>query len=48
MKKALDISKHQSSFNAATAKSQGISTTICRCAYGASKDICWDTFAPAV
>ena len=48
MKKALDISKHQSSFNAATAKAQGISTTICRCAYASSKDICWDTFAPAV
>ena len=48
MKKALDISKHQSCFNAATAKSQGISTTICRCAYAASKDVCWDTFAPAV
>lgn len=48
MKKALDISKHQSSFNAATAKAQGISTTICRCAYATSNDICWDTFAPAV
>lgn len=48
MKKALDISKHQSSFNAATAKAKGISTTICRCAYASSKDICWDTFAPAV
>lgn len=48
LKKMLDISKHQSSFNAATAKAQGISTTICRCAYATSKDICWDTFAPAV
>lgn len=48
MKKALDISKHQSSFNAAIAKTQGISATICRCAYGASKDIKWDTFASAV
>lgn len=48
MKKALDISKHQSCFNAATAKSQGISTTICRCAYATSKDIKWDLFAPAV
>lgn len=48
MRKSLDISKHQSSFNAATAKAQGISTTICRCAYASSKDICWDTFAPAV
>lgn len=48
MKKALDISKHQSCFNAATAKAQGISTTICRCAYATSKDIKWDTFASAV
>ena len=48
MKKALDISKHQSSFNAATARAQGISATICRCAYATGKDICWDTFAPAV
>ena len=48
MQKALDISKHQSSFNASTARAQGISTTICRCAYAASKDICWDAFAPAV
>lgn len=48
LKKMLDISKHQASFNAATAKAQGIATTICRCAYATSKDICWDTFAPAV
>ena len=48
VKRAIDISKHQSCFNAATAKSQGISTTICRCAYAASKDVCWDAFAPAV
>lgn len=48
MKRALDISKHQASFNAPTAKAQGIATTLCRCAYASSKDICWDTFAPAV
>lgn len=48
MKKALDISKHQCVFNARIAISQGISTTLCRCAYASSKDICWDTFAPAV
>ena len=48
MQKALDISKHQSSFNASTARAQGISTTICRCAYANSKDVCWDAFAPAV
>lgn len=48
MKKALDISKHQGTFNALTAKAQGIGMVLCRCAYGTSKDICWDTFAPAV
>ncbi len=48
VKKALDISKHQASFSAGTAKSNGISTVICRCAYGTSKDTKWDVFAPAV
>ena len=48
MKKGLDISKHQAYFEAKTAAAQGISTVICRCAYGTGKDICWDTFAPAV
>ena len=46
--KALDISKWQNSFDAAAAKAQGIGTVICRCAYAAKKDACWDTFAPAV
>lgn len=48
IKKMLDISKHQASFSAGTAKSNGISTVICRCAYGTSKDTKWDAFAPAV
>lgn len=48
MKKALDISKHQGTFNALTAKAQGIDMVICRCAYGTSKDTRWDVFAPAV
>ena len=48
MRKGLDISKHQAYFAAKTAASQGISTVICRCAYGTGKDICWDAFAPAV
>lgn len=48
MKRALDISKHQDMFNAQTAKAQGISMVLCRCAYGTSKDIRWDAFAPAV
>ena len=48
MQKALDISKHQGTFNAQITKAQGISTVICRCAYGTSKDVRWDTFAHAV
>lgn len=48
MKKALDISKHQSTFNASTAKAQGIEMVLCRCAYATSKDVRWDTFATAV
>lgn len=48
MKKALDISKHQGTFNALAAKAAGIEMVICRCAYGTSKDVKWDTFAPAV
>lgn len=46
--KALDISKHQGTFDAQAAKAQGIDTVICRCAYATSKDVCWDAFAPAV
>lgn len=48
MHKALDISKHQSTFDALIAKSQGIEMVICRCAYATSRDARWDTFAPAV
>lgn len=46
--KMLDISKWQTSYNPQTAKNKGIVSTICRCAYGASEDVCWRTFAPAV
>ena len=48
MKKMLDISKWQGSFNPGTAKAQGVSTVLCRCAYDTSKDVLWDAFAPAV
>ena len=48
MKKMLDISKWQGSFNPNTAKAQGVATVLCRCAYDTSKDTKWDTFAPAV
>lgn len=47
-KKAIDISKHQDTFDAQAAKAQGINMVICRCAYAASKDVRWDAFAPAV
>lgn len=46
--KMLDISKWQKSYNPQTAKNKGIVSTICRCAYGTSGDVCWNTFAPAV
>lgn len=46
--RALDISKHQGTFNAPAAKAQGIEMVICRAAYGTAKDTQWDTFAPAV
>lgn len=48
MEKMLDISKHQISFDAQKAKSQGISAVLMRCAYSTSKDSMWDTFALAV
>lgn len=48
MEKALDISKYQSRLNVQTAKSAGIATIICRCAYAASKDVKWDEFSVQV
>lgn len=44
----LDISKHQSTFDANTAKQNGVNGVICRCAYATSKDIKWDEFAQKV
>lgn len=44
----LDISKHQSTFNANVAKQNGVNGVICRCAYATSKDIKWDEFAQNV
>lgn len=46
--KMLDISKWQTSYNPQMAKNKGVVSTICRCAYGTSEDVCWRTFAPAV
>ncbi len=46
--KMLDISKHQSTFNASVAASKGIRTVICRCAYATSEDVKWKQFSSAV
>ena len=44
MIKALDISAHQSTFDAAKAKAAGIGLVVCRAAYGTAKDTRWDRF----
>ena len=43
--KALDISKHQSTFAPAAAQAAGISTVILRAAYGGAADPCFGRFA---
>ncbi len=48
MEKCIDISKHQTSFNAAVCKAAGITTVICRMAYGASEDSKAAAYMPAV
>ena len=48
MEKCIDISKHQGSFNAETAKRNGIETVITRCAYATATDIKLAEFAPAI
>lgn len=48
MEKALDISKWQDTFDASTAKAQGITTVIARCAYESGKDVRWDKFVQAI
>ena len=45
MQKALDISKHQSTFAPAAAQAAGISTVILRAAYGGTADPCFGRFA---
>lgn len=47
-KRMVDISVHQSTFNAADAKLARVQAVMCRCAYGTSRDKKVDTFAPAV
>lgn len=48
MEKALDISRWQDTLDAAKAKAAGITTIICRAAYGTGKDARWDRFTPAI
>lgn len=48
MEKCIDISKHQTAFNAAVCKAAGITTVICRMAYGASEDSKVAAYMPAV
>ena len=45
MQKALDISKHQNTFNPAAAKAAGIATVILRAAYGGARDVRFERFA---
>lgn len=45
MQKALDISKHQNTFDPAAAKAAGISTVILRAAYGGARDVRFERFA---
>ena len=47
MEKCIDISRHQGSFDAKTAKSSGIETVIARLAYGTATDTKLAQFAPA-
>ena len=45
--KAIDISKHQATFDAAKAKAAGVELVVCRAAYSTGKDIRWDAFTAA-
>lgn len=47
MKKALDISKHQTAYNAAVAAARGISAVFCRVAYAETKDPKFEEYAAA-
>ena len=40
IEKCIDISRHQTSFNAAACRQQGVTTVLCRLAYGAKEDKC--------
>lgn len=47
MIKAIDISKHQGTFDAAKAKAAGVQSVILRAGYGNFQDVKFDTFAAA-
>ena len=44
----IDISKHQGTFNATTAKNQGVELVLCRAAYATTKDTKFSDFAKEV
>ena len=48
MEKCIDISKHQTAFNASVCKTAGVTTVICRLAYGTSEDVKAGTYMQAV
>lgn len=48
IEKCIDISKHQTKFNAAACKQAGVTTVICRLAYGSSEDKCLNAHAGGV
>lgn len=48
VEKCIDISKHQTKFNAAACKQAGVTTVICRLAYGSGEDRCLNAHAGGV
>ena len=48
MEKCIDISKHQTAFDAAKCKAAGITTVICRLAYSSYEDVKAGVYMPAV
>lgn len=48
VEKCIDISKHQTKFNAAACKQAGVTTVICRLAYGSGEDKCLNAHAGGV
>ena len=48
MEKCIDISKHQTAFDAVKCKAAGITTVICRMAYSYNEDVKAYAYMPAV